>query len=102
MVGKAFQSLPGQVGEARGQQHHEKQNPTPKLRLFAVQLGRRTVLRRAQERSFTGGELGHGYLVSRPCNVTNVDLLSHRTYSDCPEQPLLLESLVRVALSRME
>src|SRR6202035_1332281 len=53
MVRQSFQALPGERGEARGQQDHEQKNPSPKLRFFALQI-----LRRAGTPSGRG--LGHG------------------------------------------
>src|ERR1017187_6573879 len=56
MVRQGFQPLPGQRREARGQQHHEQENPSPKLRFLALQI-----LRRAGAPSSTGRkELGDG------------------------------------------
>src|SRR5271155_5909880 len=58
MVRQGFQPLPGEVGKARGQQHHEQKNPSPQLGFFALQIFRWTVLGSAGI-SCIGSALGH-------------------------------------------
>jgi len=54
MIGKTFQALPGERGKAGSQQDHEQQDPSPELRLFALQILRRPHMPRP-----TAGELVH-------------------------------------------
>src|ERR1700730_13371490 len=92
MVRQSFQPFPGEVGKARGQQHHEQQNPSPQLRFLALQI-----LWRTRTSSAAGRVLSHGgsQLVLRSGNDKTVNLSSHRNYTDKMEQPSLLENLVR-------